>query len=87
MARTRPTVISPADVARALVQARDELGAARAALTLAKPTPAANTAHGHVKAACEFLDAVQAAIVEGWLRTTAESARVEGELLAERWAA
>jgi hypothetical protein len=87
MAANRPTVTSPADVARALVEARDELGAARAALTLTRPAPAASTAHRHVVAACGLLDTVQAAIVEHWLRATGESARVEGELLAERWAA
>jgi hypothetical protein len=85
MAANRPTVITPTDVARALVEARDELSAARAALTLTRPTPAAGTAQRHVVAACGLLDTVQAAIVETWLRATGEQSRLDSELAHEYW--
>lgn len=69
MARTRLTVTSPADLARALLQARDELGAAKAALSLTRAIRPAAAAAAHVAAACELLDDAQAAIVATWLRS------------------
>jgi hypothetical protein len=87
VSQNRPSVMSPPDVARALVQALDELDAAKASLSIARPLPPVTRARAHVRSAGNLLDSALAGIVESWLRTTGDSARVEGELLAERFVA
>lgn len=52
--------MSPPDVARALRDAREELSAALLALTLTRPTRAAEAALLHVTGAAALLDAVEA---------------------------
>lgn len=53
-------VTAPVAVTRRLRQARDELSAALLALTLTKPTRAADAVRLHVMDAAALLDAVQA---------------------------
>lgn len=86
MAGTRDPVIAPHAVARALLELRDALDQAAAALGIAKPLPPVTRARHHVHAAGNLLDIALAGIVESGLRSTGDGAFVEGELLAERYA-
>lgn len=55
-------IVGRAELARALVEVRDELAAAKAALTLTRAIRPALAAAAHVKHACELLDDVRASV-------------------------
>lgn len=86
MAQPRPAV-SPDEAARALLEARDELGAACAALKLVKAVRPVSDAAAHVRAACDLLDNATAGIVAAWVLAAAEREPATGDLLAERYSA
>lgn len=86
MAQPRPAV-TPDDTARALLEMRDELDQALAALSCAKPVPATDRARHHVRSTRLLLDTATSGIVAAWVQAAAEGGPAAGDLLAERYAA